>query len=545
MAGAGVLDGEERAGEVGGQHPVPLLDRRGDDRPHRAGAGRQHRPVQARCRRRLPRRRRATSSSDAGVARDGAHLGAVGRAARRARRRRRSRRSGLRPMSVTVAPSTSRWRAAPRPMPLPPPVIEGAGAGEGKRRVGHGRAPYRLLSRGPRSRRSDLRPMKATTAPDAPPAGDDWAHEVKWDGMRVLARCVDGDTTLATHQRHRRHRPVPRAGRHRPRPSAATPCSTARSSPRTRPGARTSACSSAACTCRRRPAVARRRPPRCPCRSRSSTSCGSTATTSARCPGRAGGPCSSSSSSRRRRGGCPPVHDDGPGLLAIAAEQGLEGIVSKRTSTRPYLPGKRTTSWRKVKVRRHQELVVGRLVARHGNRDGPALGSLAHRRARPGDAGQPAALRRQGRHAASPRELASGSTRPCWPPLRHRRVPVRPAAAPAIGPPGPLGAPGGGGRGRVRRVDRRGRAPPPQPPRPSHRQGRPTRWCGSLPLESPGGAEAAEAVARRSGRAVVDLRATSAGLDRLDDELGDAVAPRDLERLVGSRFTSTTRSSSR
>lgn len=31
---------------------------------------------------------------------------------------------------------------------------------------------------------------------DAPPAGDDWLHEVKWDGYRLLATVVDGETRL-------------------------------------------------------------------------------------------------------------------------------------------------------------------------------------------------------------------------------------------------------------------------------------------------------------------------------------------------------------
>jgi bifunctional non-homologous end joining protein LigD len=68
------------------------------------------------------------------------------------------------------------------------------------------------------------------------------------------------------------------------------------------------------------------------------------------------------------------VHDDGPTLLEIARERRLEGIVSKqRDST--YLPGKRTTQWRKVKVRCEQEFVVGGWWPGEGNRTG-GLGSL-------------------------------------------------------------------------------------------------------------------------------------------------------------------------
>lgn len=43
-----------------------------------------------------------------------------------------------------------------------------------------------------------MRPMLATPAPDAgvPPSGADWLHEVKWDGMRVLADVQDGTLKL-------------------------------------------------------------------------------------------------------------------------------------------------------------------------------------------------------------------------------------------------------------------------------------------------------------------------------------------------------------
>ena len=52
------------------------------------------------------------------------------------------------------------------------------------------------------------------------------------------------------------------------------------------------------------------------------------------------------------------VTDDGAALLAAADANDLEGVVAKRTDSR-YEPGRRSRLWRKVKVRRHQELVVG------------------------------------------------------------------------------------------------------------------------------------------------------------------------------------------
>jgi bifunctional non-homologous end joining protein LigD len=48
---------------------------------------------------------------------------------------------------------------------------------------------------------------------------------------------------------------------------------------------------------------------------------------------------------------------DGPAFLAAVREQGLEGVVAKRRTSR-YEPGQRSGAWRKVKVRPEQDLVV-------------------------------------------------------------------------------------------------------------------------------------------------------------------------------------------
>jgi bifunctional non-homologous end joining protein LigD len=48
----------------------------------------------------------------------------------------------------------------------------------------------------------------------------------------------------------------------------------------------------------------------------------------------------------------------GRDLLAAARARGLEGVMAKRLGS-PYQPGRRSPAWRKVKVRREQELVVG------------------------------------------------------------------------------------------------------------------------------------------------------------------------------------------
>lgn len=82
-----------------------------------------------------------------------------------------------------------------------------------------------------------------------------------------------------------------------------------------------------------------------------------------------------------------PVHDDGAALLEAVRARGLEGVVSKRVAS-PYLPGRRTTSWRKVKVRLHQEVVVGGWWPGTGNREG-GLGSLLVGVHDPGAPGNP------------------------------------------------------------------------------------------------------------------------------------------------------------
>lgn len=43
-----------------------------------------------------------------------------------------------------------------------------------------------------------MRPMLATptTTPGVPPVGDDWLHEVKWDGVRAMVNVVDGGFRL-------------------------------------------------------------------------------------------------------------------------------------------------------------------------------------------------------------------------------------------------------------------------------------------------------------------------------------------------------------
>lgn len=54
----------------------------------------------------------------------------------------------------------------------------------------------------------------------------------------------------------------------------------------------------------------------------------------------------------------PPVYDDGQMLMSATAQQGLEGVVSKRLAS-TYHPGRRTTSWLKFPHRGTESYVVG------------------------------------------------------------------------------------------------------------------------------------------------------------------------------------------
>lgn len=68
------------------------------------------------------------------------------------------------------------------------------------------------------------------------------------------------------------------------------------------------------------------------------------------------------------------VQGDGPSILQASREQGLEGIMAKQRSSR-YLPGRRVTTWLKVKnIRRTSAVVVG-WTPGEGNREGH-VGSL-------------------------------------------------------------------------------------------------------------------------------------------------------------------------
>jgi bifunctional non-homologous end joining protein LigD len=66
---------------------------------------------------------------------------------------------------------------------------------------------------------------------------------------------------------------------------------------------------------------------------------------------------------------------DGEALLAASRAQGLEGIVAKRLDC-PYTPGRRASGWVKVKNVRRADVVVGGWIEGEGGRSG-RLGALA------------------------------------------------------------------------------------------------------------------------------------------------------------------------
>ena len=148
-------------------------------------------------------------------------------------------------------------------------------------------------------------------------------------------------------------------------------------------------------------------------------------------------------------------------------ERGLEGVVAKRLDSR-YEPGKRTRTWLKVKVRLRQEMVVGGWLPGRGQPHRPHR-RAARRLPRPSPATACCASPAGSAPGFKDAELAAA--RPAVRGPRHRRVPLRPAAAPRRDPArAPLAPPRAGGRARVRRVDRRRPPPAPELPRPAQRQ---------------------------------------------------------------------------
>jgi bifunctional non-homologous end joining protein LigD len=77
-----------------------------------------------------------------------------------------------------------------------------------------------------------------------------------------------------------------------------------------------------------------------------------------------------------RRGDSFPCGSAGAArIFTTASEQGWEGLILKRMDA-PYLPGRRTPAWRKVKFEREQEFVIGGYTLPTEGADRDHLGAL-------------------------------------------------------------------------------------------------------------------------------------------------------------------------
>ena len=164
----------------------------------------------------------------------------------------------------------------------------------------------------------------------------------------------------------------------------------------------------------------------------------------------------------------PPTYDDGQMLLDATAEQGLEGIVSKRRTSR-YHPGRRSHDWLKFPHRPTGVVRRRRLAAR--DRQQPPARRGAGGRARPPTGCSTAA----GSAAGSPARRGSGC-RPCSSRCAADRSPFA-DEVPRVDAKGTvLGAPGGGVDVASLGVTAGAAAAAAELPRGPHRPRPPTTW---------------------------------------------------------------------
>jgi bifunctional non-homologous end joining protein LigD len=190
---------------------------------------------------------------------------------------------------------------------------------------------------------------------DAPPPGDDWAHEIKWDGFRTMARLRAGEPSLWSRNDQDLTERFATVARRLER------------------AIRTSECVLDGEVC----ALDDQGRPRFGLLQRSE---GTLVYAVFDLLELEGEPVLDRPWSARRELLEPLVvpddpvvrfsaaFPDGPALLAAAREQGLEGIVSKRRDSR-YRPGQRTADWVKSKVRQEQELVIAGYRPGQGSRE--------------------------------------------------------------------------------------------------------------------------------------------------------------------------------
>lgn len=201
-----------------------------------------------------------------------------------------------------------------------------------------------------------MRPMLATPG-DTVPVGEDWQHEVKWDGMRVLVQ-VDGDRVRVT---SRTERDVTVAFPELARHSSGLP------------GhddllldgevvVLTNGAPSFAGIAERfnvtKPADAERLAATAPVTLMAFDLLRVSGHETLTQPLRVRRQLLEATDLASPSVHVPAVFDDGQLLLSATAEQQLEGIVSKRLSS-PYRPGTRSPDWRKIVHRRTSSYVVG------------------------------------------------------------------------------------------------------------------------------------------------------------------------------------------
>ena len=112
----------------------------------------------------------------------------------------------------------------------------------------------------------------------------------------------------------------------------------------------------------------------------------------------------------------PEAYDDGPMLFDATLQQGLEGIVSKRLTSR-YVFGERTRNWLKFAHRHRRSYVVGGWRPQEGTTD--RLAALLVGEVDRGGAGLPGPGRQRHRRRGQP------ALTPLVAPDRPRRQPVR------------------------------------------------------------------------------------------------------------------------
>ena len=237
-----------------------------------------------------------------------------------------------------------------------------AHAGARRRRNG----PRARKPAAPKTRKSPLpdfvEPELATLTDEAP-AGEDWLHEVKLDGYRILCRVDGGHVRLLSRRENDWTDRLPdlvRAASALPVRRALLDGEIAVVLPTGTRASRPCRTGCLACGAAGSPTS-------------SSTCCTWTARTSRRCRSRRGSAVSRSS--------CAPAGTDaivyndhvvgsGPAFYAEACGKGLEGIVSKRQGRG--LPSGAGRDWLKVKCRHEQEVVIGGYTPPQGSRVGRA-----------------------------------------------------------------------------------------------------------------------------------------------------------------------------